>query len=94
MFWVYMLECADGSLYTGWTPDIGKRVDQHNAGKGSKYVRSRLPAHLVYSECLETKSEALRRECTLKKMSRAEKLALIAAQTNELQHPDEQRCRS
>ena len=43
MYWVYMLECADGSLYTGWTKEIGKRLAQHNAGKGSKYVRSRLP---------------------------------------------------
>jgi len=80
MFWVYMLECADGSLYTGWTSQLGKRLAQHNAGKGSKYVRSRLPARLVYAESLVSKSEAMRRECTLKKLTRAEKMALIAAQ--------------
>ncbi|MGI5918049.1 MAG: GIY-YIG nuclease family protein [Christensenellales bacterium] len=78
MYWVYMLECADGSLYTGWTKEIGKRLAQHNAGKGSKYVRSRLPARLVYTESLVSKSEAMRRECTLKKLTRAEKIALIA----------------
>jgi len=72
-----MLECADGSLYTGWTKDIVKRLAQHNAGKGSKYVRSRLPARLVYTESLGSKSEAMRRECTLKKLTRTEKIALI-----------------
>ena len=73
-----MLEYADGSLYNGWTKKIGKRIAQHNAGKGSKYVRSRLPARLVYAESVATKSEAMRRECTLKRLSRAEKIALIA----------------
>ena len=77
MFWVYMLECADGSLYTGWTPDLENRVRQHNAGRGSKYVRSRLPAQLRYSEGYDTRAEAMRRECALKKLSRGEKLALI-----------------
>jgi putative endonuclease len=82
MVWVYMLECADGSLYTGWTPDLEKRVCQHNAGHGSKYVRSRLPARLRYSECFDTKSEAMRRECEIKKLCRADKLALIVSQEN------------
>ena len=72
-----MLECADGSLYTGWTPDLENRVRQHNAGRGSKYVRSRLPAQLRYSEGYDTRTEAMRRECALKKLSRSEKLALI-----------------
>ena len=80
MFWVYMLECADGSLYTGWTPDLENRVRQHNAGRGSKYVRSRLPAQLRYSENYDTRAEAMRREYALKKLSRSEKLALIENQ--------------
>jgi putative endonuclease len=80
MFWVYMLECADGSLYTGWTKELEKRVTHHNVGRGSKYVRSRLPARLVYAESLASKSEAMHRECALKKLTRAEKMALIAAQ--------------
>ncbi len=80
MFWVYMLECADGSLYTGWTPDLENRVRQHNAGRGSKYVRSRLPAKLRYSESYDTRAEAMRREYAVKKLSRSEKLALIANQ--------------
>ncbi len=80
MFWVYMLECADGSLYTGWTPDLENRVRQHNAGRGSKYVRSRLPAQLRYSESYDTRAEAMRREYAMKKLSRSEKLALIANQ--------------
>ena len=76
---MYILECADGSLYTGWTKELEKRVAQHNAGRGSKYVRSRLPARLVYAENLASKSEAMRREYTLKRLTRAEKLELIAA---------------
>lgn len=89
MFWVYILECADGSLYSGWTKELEKRVAQHNAGSGSKYVRSRLPARLVYAESLASKSEAMRRECALKKLTRAEKMALIAAR--EAKQADE-RC--
>lgn len=84
MFWVYMLECVDGSLYTGWTPDLENRVRQHNAGRGSKYVRSRLPAQLVYSESYDTRTEAMRREYALKKLSRSEKLTLIQNQIVEL----------
>lgn len=80
MFWVYMLECADGSLYTGWTPDLEKRIGLHNAGRGSKYVRSRLPAQLRYMESCVSKEAAMRREAAVKKLSRSEKLALIAAQ--------------
>jgi putative endonuclease len=90
MFWVYMLECADGSLYTGWTRELDKRFAQHNAGKGSKYVRSRLPARLVYAERLASKSEAMRREYMLKKLTRAEKMELIAARDGAPEQPDEQ----
>ena len=73
----YMLRCADGSLYTGWTTDLERRLRTHNAGKGAKYTRSRLPVELVYREEFETRGEAMRRECQLKQLSRAEKLALL-----------------
>lgn len=79
-FYVYMLRCADGTLYTGYTDDPERRVRVHNAGKGAKYTRSRLPVELVYREALGDKSAALRREREIKKLTRAQKLALIAAQ--------------
>ena len=75
--WVYMLRCGDGSLYTGWTKDLVRRVRSHAAGKGAKYTRSRLPVALVYRERCADRSEAMRRECELKRLSRAQKLALI-----------------
>ena len=74
---VYILECRDGSLYTGWTSDLDRRVLVHNSGKGSKYTRARLPVKLVYFEHVEGKSEALKREFALKKLTRAKKLGLI-----------------
>ena len=79
---VYMLLCADGTLYTGWTNDMEKRLAAHRAGKGSKYTRSRLPVRLVYLERLETKREAMRRECAVKRLSRREKLALLESGAN------------
>ncbi|HLD44322.1 MAG TPA: GIY-YIG nuclease family protein [bacterium] len=77
MHYVYLLQCRDGSLYTGVATDLEKRLAQHMAGKGSKYVRSRLPFTLVYREECESQSEALKRECHIKSLSRAEKLVLI-----------------
>ncbi len=77
MFYTYILECADLSYYTGWTDDIEKRLRAHNAGSGSKYTRTRLPVVLRYFEMFETKSEAMKRECAIKKLSRSEKTALI-----------------
>ena len=74
----YMLRCADGSLYTGWTNDLQARLRCHNAGKGGKYTRSRLPVELVYWEEYPTKEEAMSREWHLKRLPRAEKLRLIA----------------
>lgn len=74
---VYMVACADGTLYTGWTNDVQSRVRAHNAGKGAKYTRSRLPVKLVYCEVLETKNEALARERALKALSRSQKMQLI-----------------
>lgn len=79
MNWVYILRCADGSLYTGWTTDPQRRLKAHNAGRGAKYTRSRRPAALVYTELCETKAAALRRERQIKGLTRAEKLRLIDA---------------
>ncbi len=74
---VYILRCKDGTLYTGSTNDIEKRIAVHNAGKGAKYTRGRLPVRLLYSESFQTKSEALKRELAIKKMSKLEKLSLL-----------------
>ena len=79
MYEVYMLECRDGSLYTGIARDADKRLTVHLQGKGSKYVRSRLPARLVYRETQPDHAAALRREYAIKHMSRQEKLQLIAS---------------
>ena len=75
---VYILECADGSLYTGWTKDLDRRVATHNAGRGSRYTRLRLPVRLVYWEEHPDRGTAQRRELALKRLSRARKLALIS----------------
>lgn len=80
-FYVYILRCADGTLYTGYTDDPERRARVHNAGKGAKYTRSRLPVELVYREALGDKSAALRREREIKGLTRAQKLALIAGQS-------------
>lgn len=73
----YILRCRDGSLYTGWTNDMEKRLAAHNDGTGAKYTRGRGPVELVYMEEFETKQEAMRREVEIKRMSRAEKLKLL-----------------
>jgi len=75
--YTYMLRCADGTLYSGYTTDPERRTAEHNSGQGAKYTRSRLPVELVYTECWATKSAALKREAALKKLSRIEKLSLI-----------------
>jgi len=74
---VYILRCADDSLYTGWTTDLEARVIAHSRGTGAKYTRARGPVELVYRESLPDKQTAMRRECAIKKMTRAAKLALI-----------------
>lgn len=74
---VYILRCADGTLYTGCTNDLARRLRTHSAGKGAKYTRARLPVELVYTEPALDKSQALRREAAIKALSRSEKLALI-----------------
>ncbi len=76
MYYVYILKCRGGTLYVGSTNDIDKRVAVHNAGKGAKYTRGRLPVKLLYTESFETKGEALKRELALKRLSRKEKLLL------------------
>ena len=77
MNYVYILRCADGTLYTGWTNDLAKRVEAHNAGKGAKYTRSRLPVVLAYHEELGSKEEAMSREWHIKQLSREEKQRMI-----------------
>lgn len=77
MNYTYILRCADGTLYTGWTNDRERRLAAHNSGRGSKYTCSRRPVELVYSEEWETKEQAMRRERQIKQLTRREKLALI-----------------
>ena len=81
---VYMVRCSDGSLYTGWTNDIEKRVAAHNSGAGAKYTRSRRPVTLVYCEECETKEQAMSREWHIKRLERKEKLALIAGMKKQV----------
>ena len=82
-YFVYLLRCADGSLYAGYTTDLARRLAVHNAGKGAKYTRSRRPVCLVYAERFASREEALRRECALKRLRRAEKTALAEGWTAE-----------
>ena len=75
-YFVYIVKASDNSLYTGYTVDIEKRVAVHNNSKGSKSLKGKLPVNLVYSETFESKSEALKREAAIKKLSRIKKLEL------------------
>lgn len=77
--WVYLLRCADGSLYTGWTTDVDKRLAAHAAGTASRYTRSRLPVALALALPQPDRSAAMREEARIKRLPRAEKLALVAA---------------
>ncbi|MFR9273076.1 MAG: GIY-YIG nuclease family protein [Clostridia bacterium] len=77
MNYTYILKCKDGTLYTGWTNDLEKRLNAHNCGKGSKYTRMRRPVELVYYEEYGTKSEAMSREYAIKHMKRKEKEGLL-----------------
>jgi putative endonuclease len=78
-WWVYVVRCADGTLYTGVSTDPDRRLGQHNAGTASKYTRVRRPVELVYRERRRGRSDALRREAALKALPRWAKLALLAA---------------
>ena len=77
MNYTYIVKCRDGSLYTGWTTDVERRIKEHNEGRGAKYTNSRRPVELVYYETFFTRQEAMRREWEVKQMSRKEKLKLV-----------------
>ena len=77
MNYIYILECKDGTYYTGWTNNLEKRLKDHNDGKGAKYTKPRLPVSLVYYEEFQTKEEAMSREYVIKHMTRIEKYKLI-----------------
>ncbi len=78
VWYVYILRCADNSLYTGTTTNISRRVNEHNRTKGGVYTRTRLPVKLLYEETYKTRSQALKREAQIKRWSRHKKLALIS----------------
>ncbi len=84
MNYTYILECADGTLYCGWTNDLEKRLKSHNSGKGAKYTRSRLPVKLVYYEEFKVSAQAQKREYQIKRLTRNEKLKLISLWKNKL----------
>lgn len=77
MNYTYILKCRDGSLYTGWTTDLERRLKEHNSGKGAKYTKSRRPVMLVYYETFDTKEEAMKREYAIKQLRRKDKLKLM-----------------
>ena len=77
--YVYVLACADGSLYTGYTTDVERRVAQHNAGEGAKYTRGRTPVEVVHVEAFDAKSAAMSREYGIKQLSRTEKEQLVGS---------------
>ncbi len=83
--YTYMVECRDGSLYTGWTNNLERRLKAHNEGKGARYTKSRRPVRLVYWECFDSKVEAMRREYAIKQLSRKKKLELIENSKNNSQ---------
>lgn len=77
MNYTYILKCRDGSLYTGWTTDLERRLKEHNSGKGAKYTKSRRPVVLAYYETFDTKEEAMKREYAIKQLRRKDKLKLL-----------------
>ena len=77
--WVYLLRCRDGSLYCGWTSDLERRLDAHRSGRASRYTASRLPVALALAQPMSDRSAARREEARIKRLTRAEKLALVAA---------------
>lgn len=83
MYWAYIVECRDGTLYTGWTNDLLKRIGRHNKGNGAKYTSTRYPVVLKYCEECATKSQAMQREYSIKQLTRAKKLDLIALYTEK-----------
>lgn len=82
MPYVYMVECVDGSFYTGWAVDVDKRIAAHNAGRGARYTRMHGPVKLVYVEECASRAAALKREIAIKRLPRAKKLQLIDDQSS------------
>lgn len=76
-YFVYIVECADQTLYTGWTTNVERRLKTHNAGRGARYTRERGPVRLVYVEEVSSRSAALKRELAIKRLQRADKLKLV-----------------
>ncbi|PXV90250.1 putative endonuclease [Lachnotalea glycerini] len=77
MNYTYILKCSDNTLYTGWTNNLEKRLEAHNNKRGAKYTKARIPVTLEYYEVFDSKEEALRRECEIKKLTRMQKEKLI-----------------
>jgi len=82
MHYVYVVECSDGTLYTGYTTDVDRRIEEHNSGEGAKYTRGRTPVRLVHTEEYGTRSVAMSREAEIKSMSRGEKEELLNLYTS------------
>ena len=78
-YYIYILECSDGTLYTGWTVDPSARLKRHNRGKGARYTRCRLPVRMVWLRACADKKDAMRRELQIKKLTRPEKLAMVGS---------------
>jgi putative endonuclease len=78
-YWVYVIECADDSFYTGYTTDVERRVREHDRGEGAKYTRGRTPVELVHTEEFDSKSAAMSREYEIKQLSRRQKEKLVEA---------------
>ena len=78
--YTYLVRCADGTFYCGWTNDLDRRMQAHNEGRGAKYTRSRRPVKLIYWEEFSTREEAMRREAAIKKLSRKEKETLVSGE--------------
>lgn len=83
--YTYILRCSDGTLYTGWTTDIQRRLNAHNSGKGARYTRPRRPVSLVYYEVFQTREEAMQREWQIKHLTRQEKIKLISLSSDSKQ---------
>jgi putative endonuclease len=77
MNYVYIVECSDGTFYTGWTNNLEKRIEMHSNGVGAKYTKGRGPVKLIYHEIFEDKKEAMRREYQIKQLTRKQKLLLM-----------------
>ena len=85
MNYAYLLLCADGSLYAGWTNDLRRRLHAHNEGTGAKYTRARRPFRLVYAEAFDTKEEAQKRECQIKKLRHKQRISLVTSGQENLE---------